>query len=100
MAARLAAFRVPVDQTPSDAALLIVAAWTAVAAAWKSPICSVVDPENPVPFCTSTQHVPCVVNGFVPVTDPRSRRRVTEVIVAPSGIEAVLNETTALYWRS
>src|SRR5690349_17540048 len=95
-----AAFRAPVDQVPFDAALLRVAACTAVAAAWKSPFCSVVEPEKPLPFCTSTQHVPCVVKGLVPVTEPRSRRRVTDTIVAPSGIDAVLNETTVLYWRS
>lgn len=38
--------------------------------------------------------------GLVPVSEPRSRRRVTDTIVAPSGIDEVSNETTVLYWRS
>src|SRR6185436_19207806 len=100
MAARPAAFRLPVDQVPLDAALLRLAACTAVAAAWKSPFWSVVDPEKPLPFCTSTQQVPCVVDGFVPVSEPRRRRSVTDTIVAPSGIDEVSNETTVLYCRS
>ena len=58
-----------------------------------------VEPERP-PVCTSAQQVPCVVKGLVPVSEPRSSRRVAERIVAPSGIDEVSNETTVLYWRS
>src|SRR6185436_2062429 len=98
-AARPAAFRLPSDQLPLDAALLRLAAWTAVAVAWKSPVWSVVDPEKP-PVWTSARQVPCVVKGLVPLDVPRRRRRVAERIVAPSGIGEVLKETTDLYWRS
>src|SRR5215208_3447094 len=100
MAARPAELRLPVDQVPFVAALDRLAAWTAVAAAWKSPVWSVVEPEKPLPDWTSTQQVPWVVKGLVPETVPRSRRRVTERIVAPSGIDEVSKETTDLYWRS
>src|SRR6185436_9316418 len=98
-AARPAAFRLPSDQLPSDAALLRLAAWTAVAVAWKSPVWSVVEPEKP-PVWTSARQVPCVVKGLVPESVPRRRRRVAERIVAPSGIGEVSKETTALYCRS
>src|SRR6185436_13737334 len=85
---------------PLDPALLRLAVWTAVAPAWESPFWRVVDPEKPLPFWTSTQQVPWLVKGLVPVSEPRSRRRVTDTIVAPSGIDAVLNDTTVRYWRS
>src|SRR5262245_32736276 len=98
-AARPAALRLPSDHAPFDAALLRLAACTAVAAAWKSPDCSVVEPEKP-PVCTSTRAAPRVVNGFVPDTVPRRRRSVTETMVAPSGIDEVSNATTLLYCRS
>src|SRR6185436_5743456 len=94
-----AAFRLPSDQLPSDAALLRLAAWTAVAVAWKSPVWSVVEPEKP-PVWTSARQVPCVVKGLVPESVPRRRRRVAERIVALSGIDEVSKETTDLYWRS
>src|SRR6478672_6922199 len=97
MAARPAGLRLPVDQSRLLAALVRLAAWTAVAAAWKSPVCSVVDPEKPVPGWTSTQQVPWVVKGLVPETVPRRSRTVTERMVAPSGIAEVSNETTDLY---
>src|ERR1043166_1728854 len=99
MAARPAAFRLPSDQAPFAAALLRLAAWTAVAVAWKSPFWSVADPEKP-PVWTSARQVPCVVKGLVPLDVLRRRRRIAETIVAPSGIGDVLNETTDLYWRS
>ena len=49
---------------------------------------------------TSTQQVPWVVKGLVPESVPRRRRRVTERIVAPSGIDEVSKETTVLYCLS
>src|SRR5436305_10588176 len=97
MAARPAALRLPVDQSRLLTALERLAAWTAVAAAWKSPVCSAVEPEKPLPGWTSTQQVPCVVKGLVPESVPRRRRRVTERMVAPSGIAEVSKETTDLY---
>src|SRR6476469_3688526 len=97
MAARPAALRLPVDQSRLLAALVRLAAWTAVAAAWKSPVCSVVDPEKPVPGWMSAQQVPWVVKGLVPESVPRRSRKVTERMVAPSGIAEVSKETTALY---
>src|SRR5947199_5354289 len=97
MAARPAALRLPSDQSRLLAALVRLADWTAVAAAWKSPVCSVVEPEKPLPDWTSTQQVPCVVKGLVPESAPRRRRRVTERMVAPSGIAEVSKETTDLY---
>src|SRR5262245_60121953 len=99
MAARPAALRLPSDQSPLAAALERLAAWATVAAAWKSPVWSVVEPEKP-PVCTSAQQVPWVVKGLVPETVPRRRRRVAERIVAPSGIDDVSKETTALYCLS
>ena len=53
-----------------------------------------------MPGWTSTQQVPWVVKGLVPETVPRRRRRVTERIVAPSGIDEVSKETTDLYCLS
>src|SRR5436305_3203911 len=97
MAARPAALRPPSDQSRLLAALVRLAAWTAVAAAWKSPVCSAVEPEKPLPDCTSTQQVPKVVKGLVPETVPRRSRRVTERMVGPSGIAEVSKETTDLY---
>src|SRR5688572_32382720 len=41
----------------------------------------------------STKQLPCVVNGFVPDSVPRRRRNVAEMIVAPSGIDDVSNDT-------
>src|SRR5262245_34755482 len=99
MAARPAALRLPSDQSPLAAALERLAAWATVAAAWKSPVWSVVEPEKP-PVWTSAQQVPCVVKGLVPETVPRRRRRVAERIVAPSGIDEVSKETTVLYCLS
>src|SRR6187200_1885705 len=99
MAARPAALRFPSDQAPFVAAFERLAAWTAVAAAWKSPVWSVVEPERP-PVCTSARQVPWVVNGLVPETVPRRSRSVAERIVAPSGIDEVSKETTALYCLS
>src|SRR5437764_1284242 len=97
VAARPAALRLPSDQSRLLAALVRLAAWTAVAAAWKSPVCSAVEPEKPLPGWTSAQQVPCVVKGLVPESVPRRRRRVTERMVAPSGIAEVSKETTDLY---
>jgi hypothetical protein len=57
IAARPEAFRFPSDQEPLDAAFVRLAAWDAVAAAWKSPVWSVVEPEKP-PVWTSAQQVP------------------------------------------
>src|SRR5688572_29658583 len=71
----------------------------AVAGAAKSAASSVLLPLN-APVRTSTQHTPCVENGFVPDTVPRVRRNTAETIVAPSGREDVSNETIALYCRS
>src|SRR5436305_5710001 len=99
MAARPAALRLPSDQSRLLAALVRLAAWTGVAAAWKSPVWRAVEPEKPLPDWTSTQQVPCVVKGLVPESVPRRSRRVTERIVAPSGIAEVSKETTVLYWR-
>src|SRR5436305_15247421 len=97
MAARPAALRPPSDQSRLLAALVRLAAWTAVAAAWKSPVCSVVEPEKPLPDWTSTQQVPKVVKGLVPESVPRRRRRVTERMVAPSGMAELSKETADLY---
>src|SRR5262245_65298052 len=99
MAARPAALRLPCDQSPLAAAFERLAAWAAVAAAWKSPVSSAVEPAKP-PVCTSTQQVPWVVKGLVPETVPRSSRRVAETMVAPSGIDEVSKETTDLYCLS
>src|SRR6476620_1654305 len=98
MAARPAALRLPSDQVPLAVALVRLVAWTAVAATWKSPVWSVVEPEKP-PVWTSAQQVPWVVKGLVPETVPRSSRRFAEVMVAVSGITEVSKETTDLYWR-
>src|SRR6185436_8683047 len=98
MAPRPEASRLPSDQVPFEVGLLIAAACTAVAAAWKSPVSSAVEPEKPLPDRTSTQQVPNVENGLVPLTVPRSSRSFAETIVAPSGIDEVSNETTVLYW--
>src|SRR5262245_26116793 len=99
MAASPEALRLPSDQSPLAAAFPRLAAWATVAAAWKSPVWSVVEPEKP-PVCTSTQQVPCVVKGLVPETVPRRRCKVAERIVAPSGIAEVSKETTVLYCLS
>ena len=40
------------------------------------------------------------LQGLVPEIVPRTRRTVAEVIVAVSGSEEVLKETTALIWLS
>src|SRR5436309_15639840 len=96
MAARPAALRPPSDQSRLLAALVRLAAWTPVAAAWKSPVCSVVEPEKPLPDWTPTQQVPKVVKGLVPESVPRRMRRVTERLVAPSGIAEVSQETPDL----
>src|SRR5436305_15323474 len=93
MAARPAALRPPSDQSRLLAALVRLAAWTAVAAAWKSPVCSAVEPEKPLPDWTSTQQVPCVVKGLAPERVPRRRRRVTERRAAPAGIGEVSKDT-------
>src|SRR5579872_1974386 len=99
MAARPPALRFPSDQSRLLAALVRLAAWTAVAVAWKSAVWRVVEPEKPVPDWTSTQQVPWVVKGLVPEIVPRRRRRVAERTVAPSGIPEVSKETMVLYWR-
>src|SRR5436305_13568586 len=99
MAARPAPRTPPSDQSRLLAALPRLAAWTAVAAAWKSPVWSVVDPEKPLPDWTSAQQAPWVVKGLVPETVPRRSRRVAERMVAPSGMAEVSKETTDLYCR-
>src|SRR5438093_9483775 len=93
------ASRSPSDQVPFEAGLLMLAACTAVAAAWKSAVCSAVEPENPLPDWTSTQQVPRLENGLLPLTVPRSSRSFTDTMVAPSGIDEVSKATIALYWR-
>src|SRR5262249_511280 len=87
------------DQSPLLAALERLVAWTAVAAAWKSPFSSAVEPEKP-PVWTSAQQVPWGVKGLVPETVPRRSRSVAERMVAPSGVAEVAQETAALYCLS
>src|SRR5574341_990527 len=97
IAARPAAFKLPSDQSRLLVALPSLADCMAVAAVWKSLVCSVVEPEKPLPPCTSTQQAPKVKKGLAPTTVPRRNRSVTERIVAPSGIAEVSNETIVLY---
>src|SRR5436305_8374100 len=97
MAARPAAFKLPSDQSRLLAALVRLADWTALAAAWKSPVWSVVEPEKPLPDWTSTQQVPWVVKGLVPESVPRRSRRVAERMVAPSGMADGPQEANVLY---
>src|SRR5262245_20966735 len=89
----------PSDHDPFAAALDKLAACDAVAAALKSLVSSVVEAPNP-PILTSTQQMPCVPNGFVPLSEPRRKRRVTDTIVAVSGIDDVSKATMVLYCLS
>src|SRR6185369_328331 len=99
MAARPAAFKVPVEAEPSAVGFDIVATLLAVGAACQSAKAKAVEPPKP-PVTMSTTQEPWVVNGLVPEEVPRPSRKVAEVIVAVSGIEEVSKETRLLYCSS
>src|SRR5690349_14570290 len=99
MALRPAALSVPVEAAPSVAGFDRVATLVAVAAASQSAKAKAVEPPKPPVTMSATQE-PCVVNGLVPEMEPRTRRRVADRMVAPSGMDEVSNETMLLYCSS